>query len=109
MFPDILSNEDSLLMRMVDDPLLLTFNLELAKRYLTTLLKVDPIYNCEVQIEKCLVNFEVPNIAGERIKKLHEDELWIPWCGVLINKVTLEVKYDYSRFKGMFFIMSQLF
>ena len=97
MFPDILSNEDSLLIRWMDDPLLLTYDLELAKRYLTLMLQDDPVYNCDVNIKKSLVNFKPPIIAGREIARQREDETWIPWCSVLINKVTLEVKYDYSR------------
>ena len=103
LFPDILSNEDSLLIRWMDDPLLLTHDLELAKRYLTLMLQDDPVYNCDVNIKKSLVNFEPPIIAGKEIARQHEDESWIPWCSILINEVTLEVKYDYSRCKGMLF------
>jgi telomerase reverse transcriptase len=88
-------------MRWMDDPLLLTYDLELAKRYLTTTLELDPAYNCEVSVEKCLVNFDIP--AKMKMKELPECDCWIPWCGILINKVTLEVKYDYSKTQGMFF------
>ncbi|CAB4023446.1 Hypothetical predicted protein, partial [Paramuricea clavata] len=73
----------------MDDPLLLTYDLELAKRYLTTTL--EPAYNCEVNVEECLVNFEIP--AGMKMKELHECDIGIPWCGILINKVTLVVKW----------------
>jgi telomerase reverse transcriptase len=101
IFPDVLCDKDSLLMRWMDDPLLLTYDLELAKRYLTTTLELDPAYNCEVSVEKCLVNFDIP--AKMKMKELPECDCWIPWCGILINKVTLEVKYDYSKTQGMFF------
>ena len=35
--------------------------------------------------------------------KEHECDSWIPWCDFVINKVTLEVKYDYSKTQGFFF------
>ena len=37
--------------------------------------------------------------------KEHECDSWIPWCDIVINKVTLEVKYDYSKTQGMFFFV----
>ena len=99
-FPDILADQDSLLLRLMDDPLLLTYNVELAKRYLETMLHVDPADNCKVNIEKCLISFDATTPAGEKIKKLQTDDTWIPWISLLINRVTLEVKYDYSRTQG---------
>ena len=48
-----------------------------------------------------VVFLEIP--AGMKMKE-HECDSWIPWCDIVINKVTLEVKYDYSKTQGMFFL-----
>ena len=61
----------------------------------------DPDYNFHVNIEKCLTNFPAVTPSGVKIKELAADESWIPWCSVLVNKNTLEVKCDYSRTEGL--------
>ena len=99
-FPDILADKDSLLLRLVDDPLLLTYNLEKAKRYLASMLVVDPADNCKVNINKCLVSFDATTPAGDKIQKIQTSVTWIPWIGLLINRFTLEVKYNYSKTQG---------
>lgn len=84
----------------MDDPLLLTYNLNVATYYLKQMMDVDQAYNCKVNVGKCLVSFDATTPAGEKIEKLQRDDTWIPWCSLLINRVTLEVKYDYSRTQG---------
>ena len=92
--PDVFSDPDSLLMRWIDDPLLSTYNSQLAKRYLTAMLEEDSTYKCKINVEKCLVNFVAVTSTGEQIKKLSDEETLIPWCSLLINKTTLDVRFD---------------
>ncbi|XP_028417491.1 telomerase reverse transcriptase-like [Dendronephthya gigantea] len=95
--PDVFSDPDTLLMRWIDDPLLLTYDQQLAKRYLTAMLEEDPIYKCKINVEKCLVNFDAVTSTGEPIKKLSDEETSIPWCSLFINIATFDVRFDYSR------------
>jgi hypothetical protein len=103
MFPDILNDEDSLLMRWIDDPLLLTYDLELAKRYLTLMFQIDPVYNCDINVGKCVVNFDATVKGSVALNKMQKDE-WIAWCGIFVNTRNFNVKYDYTTTKGMYFL-----
>ena len=100
-FPEILGNEDCLLIRWIDDPLLITPDIKLAKHYLQTLLRVDPAYNCEVNVNKCLITFDAETPAGEKVSKLEDFETWFPWCSLLINRNSLEIRHDYSAKTGI--------
>jgi hypothetical protein len=53
-----------------------------------------------------VIFLEIP--AGMKMKE-HECDSGIPWCDIVINKVTLEVKYDYSKTQGMVFFVDTLF
>lgn len=74
-----------------------------------------PEYNCFINVNKTVKNFEV---TKDREAKIITDGTsvcaydvvcyvmecvivgpqWLPWCGYLINTVTLEIRVDYSRY-----------
>ena len=58
-------------------------------------------YNCFVRWEKSPVNFDAVTPSGERVSRLGETS-WFPWCNHLINTETLEIRCDYSRYKGTY-------
>lgn len=100
---DVLANDDCLLIRWADDPLLLSYDLDVAKHYLSTMLEEDKTYNCQVNTQKSLVNFDFVASAGKEIRKMEENERWVSWCSIYINTVTKEVKHDYSGLQGTLF------
>ncbi|KAL4222367.1 Telomerase reverse transcriptase [Mactra antiquata] len=90
-------DNNELLMRIVDDYLLVTPHYEHAARFADTMITGIDEYNCVTNQEKVLLNFNhsindepLPLVSGE----------WFPWCGVQINMNTLEVTLDCSRYSG---------
>lgn len=84
-----LQSEDSLLLRLIDDFLLVTRNQDHARRFAQVMMDGNPNYGIAVNPQKSLANFEV-TINGVKIPRLHGSDLF-PYCGVSINVHTLEV------------------
>nr|XP_012629578.1 telomerase reverse transcriptase isoform X1 [Microcebus murinus] len=97
LFPGI--RRDGLLLRLVDDFLLVTPHLAHARAFLRTLVRGVPEYGCVVNLEKTVVNFPVDAAAlgGAACVQLPAHCLF-PWCGLLLDTRTLEVFSDYSSF-----------
>ncbi|XP_069348380.1 telomerase reverse transcriptase isoform X1 [Eulemur rufifrons] len=97
LFPGI--QRDGLLLRLVDDFLLVTPHLAHAKAFLRTLVRGVPEYGCVVNLEKTVVNFPVDDdtLGGSAFVQLPAHCLF-PWCGLLLDTRTLEVFCDYSSF-----------
>ncbi|KTW30640.1 hypothetical protein T552_00356 [Pneumocystis carinii B80] len=89
---------DTILLRFVDDFLLISLDKTIAKRFLECMHKGYPQYNCYVNPDKSLVNFEV-SVNGFKVNRLLGSREF-PYCGNLINIETLDVKKDYSRLSG---------
>ena len=90
-----------LLMRLVDDFLLITPDASVAHGFVRVMSAGIHEYNCLVNVDKSLVNFE----TEERVPT--PDSVWFPWCGMMIHTETLEVRADYSRLS--LFRMSPVF
>ncbi|XP_023966005.1 telomerase reverse transcriptase isoform X5 [Chrysemys picta bellii] len=90
---------DGVLIRLIDDFLLLTPHLTLAKTFLRTLATGIPEYGFLINPKKTMMNFHVDeDIPGcSKFKQLPYCGV-IPWCGLLLDIQTLEVYCDYSRF-----------
>jgi telomerase reverse transcriptase len=86
---------DSLLMRFVDDFLLVTTDVNQAMQFLHTMLDVDPSYSVVVNPSKSLVNFTA-SIGGTHIPRL-EGSTRFPYLGCLIDTHTLEIHQDQDR------------
>ena len=95
----ISQESDSLLLRWVDDFLLITPTKSLAENFLTLMHAGIPEYGCHINHEKTLTNFDVVTADGLKVKRTASDEKF-PWCGFLVNQKTLEVCIDWSRFAG---------
>ncbi|NXH42678.1 TERT transcriptase, partial [Dicaeum eximium] len=90
--------QDGLLIRLIDDFLLLTPHLMKARTFLRTLITGIPEYGLLINPNKTVVNFPVDDIPGcSKFKQLPDCRL-IPWCGLLLDVKTLEVYCDYSSY-----------
>ncbi|XP_048448632.1 telomerase reverse transcriptase, partial [Rhincodon typus] len=91
--------EDGLMLRLVDDFLLVTPHLAHAKSFLRILAAGIPEYGCFINPHKTVVNFVLDeNLPGcSKTTSLPEHSLF-PWCGLLFDTQTLEVYCDYSSY-----------
>ncbi|XP_034090945.1 telomerase reverse transcriptase isoform X3 [Gymnodraco acuticeps] len=90
------------LMRLVDDFLLITPDLNKAQSFLNILLAGVPQYGLVVNPQKVGVNFQVPgsivSCPGIRVLPPH---CLFPWCGLLLDTHSLDVYKDYSSYAGL--------
>ncbi|XP_014703975.2 telomerase reverse transcriptase isoform X1 [Equus asinus] len=91
--------QDGVLLRLVDDFLLVTPHLAQAKTFLRTLVGGVPEYGCVANLRKTVVNFPVDDsgLGGAAPLQLPAHCLF-PWCGLLLDTRTLDVFCDYSRY-----------
>ncbi|XP_027535502.1 telomerase reverse transcriptase isoform X5 [Neopelma chrysocephalum] len=90
--------QDGVLIRLIDDFLLVTPHLLQARTFLRTLATGIPEYGFLINPNKTVVNFPVDDIPGcSKFKQLPNCRL-IPWCGLLLDIQTLEVYCDYSSY-----------
>ncbi|XP_026699201.1 telomerase reverse transcriptase [Athene cunicularia] len=90
--------QDGVLIRLIDDFLLVTPHLMQARTFLRTLATGIPEYGFLINPNKTVVNFPVDDIPGcSKFKQLPNCRL-IPWCGLLLDIQTLEVYCDYSSY-----------
>ena len=86
---------ESLLLRLVDDFLLVTTNQNHAGRFLQVMVDGSEEYGISVNTMKSLANFEI-SVNKSKIPRLHGSTVF-PYCGMLINTRTLEVSKDRTR------------
>lgn len=89
-----LSSGDALLLRFVDDFLLITPNAGLARQFLQVMMDGQPDYGVSVNPSKSLVNFEVT--VNRIVLPRLQDSVWFPYCGNLIDTRTLEFKRNFA-------------
>uniref|UniRef100_A0A8C1V0C0 Telomerase reverse transcriptase n=1 Tax=Cyprinus carpio TaxID=7962 RepID=A0A8C1V0C0_CYPCA len=82
--------ENSCLMRLVDDFLLIT-----------TLLAGVPDYGCKINPQKVAVNFPVCQEWLDSGASVFPSCCLFPWCGLLLDTHSLDVCKDYSRYDGL--------
>ena len=93
-----LEGHQSILLRLIDDFLLITTNKDHARRFLQVMHNGVEKYGVEVNPAKSLANFDVM-VNGTQVPCLHERD-GFPYCGSLINTKTLEITKDRDRRKG---------
>ncbi|XP_047704415.1 telomerase reverse transcriptase isoform X3 [Prionailurus viverrinus] len=87
------------LLRLVDDFLLVTPHLAQAQAFLRTLVSGVPEYGCTANLQKTAVNFPVDTGAPGSVAPLQlPAHCLFPWCGLLLDTRTLEVFCDYSSY-----------
>ncbi|KAJ5677257.1 uncharacterized protein N7477_002890 [Penicillium maclennaniae] len=90
-----LQPSESLLMRLIDDFLLITTNPDQATRFLQVMLRGQPTYGVKVNPRKSMANFTAA-VDGIHVPRLEGTSLF-PYCGCLINTHTLEIHQDRDR------------
>ncbi|XP_043921081.1 telomerase reverse transcriptase [Protopterus annectens] len=91
--------QDGVLLRLIDDFLLVTPHLCHAETFLRTLASGIPEYGCSISLHKTVVNFPVvEEILGCFTAKQLPSHCLFPWCGLLLDTKTLEVYCDYSSY-----------
>lgn len=90
-----LDRSQSLLLRLIDDFLLITTDGNLATRFVQVMHAGIPEYGLSIKREKSLVNFDV-QVDGVPITKLPAVSDF-PYCGNAINTVDLHITKDESR------------
>ena len=96
---EFLNSDECLLMRWTDDYLLITTSKHLAEQFLEKLKAGFPEYGCSINLEKSRTNLSSEATCQTNIIQ-HLDETWFPWCNLLINTQTLEVRFSYDRYLG---------
>lgn len=90
-----LKTPDCLLLRLIDDFLLVTLDQSKAERFLEVMHGGVPEYGVEVSPEKTLVNFDVCSSQGQ-VKRV-DSRGHFSYCGTLIDCRTLEITKDRTR------------
>lgn len=90
-----------LLLRFVDDFLLLSTSKKQAASFLSRLRRGFREYNCYMNQDKFCTNFDSGQMLGLDSKRLlvgSDGASFLCWSGLLINCSSLEVQADYSRY-----------
>ena len=93
-----LNEEESILMRLIDDFLLITTNKDHAKKFMQAMHHGMEHYGVEVNPAKSLANFALV-ISGCQVPRLAGGH-GFPYCGNTIDTRTLEITKDRNRRKG---------
>jgi len=88
-------NEDSVLLRLIDDFLLVSLNRQQVERFLQVMHDGLDAYGVAVKADKTLVNFDV-EINGRKLKE-SSTAAGFPYCGVLVNPNNLSIGKDRER------------
>lgn len=94
-----LKNDESLLLRLIDDFLLVTTNREHAKMFLQIMHRGVSEYGVRVNPDKSLTNFEA-TINGKKVERLVGSK-YFPYCGCFIDTKSLNITKDRERRKDM--------
>ncbi|KAJ5356035.1 reverse transcriptase [Penicillium concentricum] len=87
--------ENSLLLRLVDDFLLVTPDVAVAMKFLEVMIRGQPLYGVQVNPAKSMANFSAA-VDGILLPRLEGTPLF-PYCGSLIDTHTLEFHRDQDR------------
>lgn len=85
--------DDCLLLRLIDDFLLITTDKAKASEFVGVMLRGMPEYGVSVSPGKTLVNFEM-SMNGVPVPKIQEDCRTFPYCGIQIDCHTLDITKD---------------
>jgi telomerase reverse transcriptase len=80
---------DTILVRLIDDFLLVSLDQSVALRFLQLMHQGIPDFGISVKAEKSLVNFEC-NVDGQQVPRCQDVDF--PYCGLLIDSKTLDIK-----------------
>ncbi|KAI9171577.1 Telomerase reverse transcriptase [Paramyrothecium foliicola] len=97
-FLGFLHSPDCLLLRLIDDFLLITWDKSKAARFVETMHQDLSAFGVVVNASKTLVNFNM-SIGGRAVQSIPTGHSF-PYCGTLINCQTLEISKDRSKEAG---------
>lgn len=97
-FLGFLKDDESVLLRLIDDFLLITTRKDHAERFLKLMHDGIEKYGVKVNPAKTLVTFDA-TVNGSRLPRLAGGTAF-PYCGTRINIKTLEITKDRDRRKG---------
>lgn len=87
-------NDDSLLLRLIDDFLVISTERSVVERFMKTMHAGISEFGVTVKAEKSRVNFDI-DVRGERIMKVTDRDF--PYCGTAIDTATLDLAKDKER------------
>lgn len=90
-----IDSDNSLLLRLIDDFLIITTDRDVAKKFLRTMHAGLPEFGVQVKRDKSRANFDM-DIDGSPIVQLPAVTDF-PYCGNAINTVTLDLSKDMER------------
>lgn len=90
-----LNSKDCVLMRLIDDFILITTDKFQAERFVTVMHGGLPDYGVRVSEKKTMVNFNM-TVEGEMVCKV-ANGAGFPYCGTLIDCQTLDITKDQDR------------
>ena len=90
-----LNSEDCLLLRLIDDFLLISTDKRKAIRFVEIMHRGVPEYGVTVNARKTLVNFDL-NMNGEPVAKVNADQRF-PYCGTTIDCKTLDISRNREK------------
>lgn len=93
VLPFLHNHDESLLLRLIDDFLLITTDHSRATRFLDLMIAGQPDYGITVNPQKSLVNFSIP-ISSSNDNAIPRSTTLFPYCGTLINTHTLEISRE---------------
>jgi telomerase reverse transcriptase len=85
----------SLLIRLIDDFLLITTDKAQAVEFLRVMLRGSQAYGITVNQNKTLANFDV-QVGGQKIPRA-DQRRGFPYCGLLLDTKSLEIAKDWRR------------
>lgn len=96
------NHEIHLLVRIVDDFLLVSTSESASIRFLEKLNKGIPSLGVKINSDKSRANYpiSVENTSTGKMEAVQVCRNFFPWCGLLIDTRTCEVTLDYNRFRG---------
>ena len=94
--------DHSTVCRWMDDMLIVTTNKEQAIAFLAACKRGFSAHGCSLNDAKTLSNFDHEDEVHKKTFVNADGRNYIPWCGLLIDCLTLEIMVDYSRYSGEF-------
>jgi telomerase reverse transcriptase len=92
------NNDNSLILRLIDDFLVITTDRSVAERFMRTMHTGLPEFGVQVKIDKSKANFDM-DIDGTPVARLPAVTDF-PYCGNAINTITLDLSKDMERRKA---------
>nr|ACH81297.1 telomerase reverse transcriptase [Ostreococcus tauri] len=95
-------SDHSTVCRWMDDILVVGTDKEKAASFFRACKRSFEEHGCSLNEEKTLCNFDHGEDIQQKTFVNADGRSYIPWCGLLIDCLTLEVLVDYSRYSGEF-------